>query len=523
MKRYRGLAIALYVSGGCLCAHIAEGQRGPVGNWSAPGNDPGHSGWQKNETILSSETAPSRFKFLWKVKLGSQAKDATTFSEPLLALRLINAKGFKDIVFTSTPDTLYAVDSELGTLLWKKQYEIQPHLSEACGRSNLGIVMDQPVVINFGARRAPGTALPAPPPPKPEARRLGAAAGGGGFALRGIYVLTPDGNIHEQVLATGAEFAPPVRLIPLGAGGLHPLNIGGKRLYTVTDRGCGSTPNALWSLDMTTSEYPVTSSNAQTAPPLDLMGPTLGDGVVYLVTGAGKSDGSAGAHANSLISLSEKDLKVKDWYTPAGGAKANLSNATPVAFTFKEKRLVAGPGADGSLVLLDNASLGGADHHTALSQTARLLNGKHGAVGGLAYWQDPRGPAWIFAAVSGPVDAAAKFTEDNGAANHGSVVAFRVEESEGKVALTPAWKSGDLMNPAPPLIANGVLMALSQGDAKTNAKLFALDAKSGKQLYQSGDSIPTYAHLAGMSFGDGHVFFVTHDNTLFSFGIGLEH
>jgi len=42
-------------------------------------------------------------------------------------------------------------------------------------------------------------------------------------------------------------------------------------------------------------------------------------------------------------------------------------------------------------------------------------------------------------------------------------------------------------------------------------------------LYSSGDTVTTYAHLAGVSVGDGHAFFVTHDNTLYSFGIGIEH
>ena len=37
-----------------------------------------------------------------------------SFSEPLLAGRQINGQGFKDIVYWSSADTLYAVDSELG-------------------------------------------------------------------------------------------------------------------------------------------------------------------------------------------------------------------------------------------------------------------------------------------------------------------------------------------------------------------------------------------------------------------------
>ena len=92
----------------------------------------------------------------------------------------------------------------------------------------------------------------------------------------------------------------------------------------------------------------------------------------------------------------------------------------------------------------------------------------------------------------------------------------------GKLSLTPAWISRDLVNPAPPAIANGVVFALEGGSVR-HATLYALDAATGKQLYSSGDAIGTSTHLAGMSVGDGHVFFTTHDNTLYSFGIPLEH
>ena len=114
----------------------------------------------------------------------------------------------------------------------------------------------------------------------------------------------------------------------------------------------------------------------------------------------------------------------------------------------------------------------------------------------------------------------------NGPATHGSVVAFKVEDQDGHLTLTPAWASQDLVNPAPPAVANGVVFALDEGGKmvpKHHATLYALDAATGKQLYASGDAIQTYTHLAGMSIGDGHVFFTTHDNTLYSFGIPLEH
>jgi hypothetical protein len=193
-----------------------------------------------------------------------------------------------------------------------------------------------------------------------------------------------------------------------------------------------------------------------------------------------------------------------------------------VVFTYKEKELIAALVGDGTLVLLDSASLGGADHHTSLAQTQKISKGaKRGAWESLASWQDKSGASWVFASISGSVEQDVKFAAANGPAPHGSIVAFKVEEKDGKMSLTPAWISRDLINPAPPAIANGVVFALEAGGA--HATLYALDAATGKQLYSSGDAVGTYTRLAGMAIGDGHVFFTTHDDTLYSFGIPLEH
>jgi outer membrane protein assembly factor BamB len=237
------------------------------------------------------------------------------------------------------------------------------------------------------------------------------------------------------------------------------------------------------------------------------------------VTGAGKADAAGEVHANSIVAL-DATAKVKDWYTPAGAA--SLENVTPVAFTYNQKKVLAAPGKDGSYVLLDAASLGGADHQTALASTPAVSKAKADSIAALASWQDAEG-TWVLASVPGPLNNAAKFANSNGAAPHGSVVAFKVEESAGKTTLVPAWVSRDLVHPAPPVVANGMVIALSQGDASTHATLYVLDATSGKELYSSGDAVNTYAHGAGVAVGDGHAFFVTHDNTMYSFGIGMEH
>ena len=89
---------------------------------------------------------------------------------------------------------------------------------------------------------------------------------------------------------------------------------------------------------------------------------------------------------------------------------------------------------------------------------------------------------------------------------HGAVVAFKLEEKNGKYKLIPAWMSRDMDQAEPPVIANGVVYAFGSGENteqaypdrglddnsperihdSTHAVLYALDAETGKRLYSSG-------------------------------------
>ena len=488
-----------------LSAAAGNGQGTPRGFWTAPDAGPAHNNWQKAEADISTATVAKDFKLLWKLKLGNGA--AKSFSEPILFPGLITGKGFKDLALWADSETVYAVDSELGMLVWQKDFKL-PH--QPCGGANIRVVAEAPPVIHFGAHK-PATARPAPPVPEeplaPSARRVGVAAGGGYFGLRGVYVVTSDGYIHEQIMATGLDFAPPVKFFAAPGGSSFGLNMNDKTVYTATGTGCKNIADTLWSIDLNVPDYTVSSYKT---PMHGLTGPAVGqDGTAYVTTGA------AGKYANSVVALAA-GLKVKDWYTP----KSTMLHAGPVLFTYKEKELIAAAG-DAGIVLLDSQSLGGADHHTPLAESTVMAKApKRGAWESLAAWQDKAGVPWILASVTGPV---AKFANSNSPTAHGSIIAFKVEEKDGHMMLTPAWISRDLKNPAPPAIANGVVFALEGGDASTHASLYALNAATGEQLWSSGDAIATYTHLAGMSVGDGHVFFTTHDDTLYSFGIPLEH
>jgi hypothetical protein len=276
----------------------------------------------------------------------------------------------------------------------------------------------------------------------------------------------------------------------------------------------------LWAVDLAAPDYAVTTYSTKSVSLQASMGPTLSGGVAYLVTGSGSATDQV--YPNSVVALSGKDLKVSDWYTPTA-VGGNLQNLVPVAFTFKQQQLLVAPGKDGSFVLLDSKSLGGSDHHTPLFQTPSISRATAAGWGGMTHWQDASGTSWILASVPGPLAAEAKFQTNNGTAAHGSIVAFKVAEQDGKAVLIPAWSSPDLINPAPPVVANGIVIALSEGDRKTPAKLYVLDAATGKQLYASGSEIATYAQMSGVSVGDSHAFFTTHDGTLYCFGIGMEH
>jgi outer membrane protein assembly factor BamB len=516
---------ALFCACVLLAPSVMRAQGTPRGFWPVAAGSAAHASWQKAETQITTETMGNGFQFLWKLKLGNE--NASSFSEPLLVPGMITGRGFKDFLFIGDAGTLYAVDSELGSLVWQHDLPLQPGAHPACGGANLQIATEAPQVIRFGVHRPAGSRPPPPPPPNeplPAAlRRVGAAAGGGYFGLKGVYVVTSDGYLHEQIMATGLDYAPPVKFLPAPSGSSFGLNMNDKIVYASQGTGCRSVANALWSIDLNTPAYTINSYQTQKLTLAGLTGPAIGaEGTAYVFTGSGPADPAAGLYPGSVVALGPNDFKPKDWYTPSVAGKA--LHASPVVFTYKEKELIAAPGPDGTLVLLASESLGGADHHTPLAQTGKVFKiGRREEWESLASWQDKTGTVWVLASVAGPVLPDAKFANTNGPAPHGSIVAFKVEEEDGHIVLTPAWTSRDLNSPAPPVAANGVIFALDGGKASTHATLYALDAATGKQLYTSGDTIHSYAHLAGMSAGDGHVFFTTHDNTLYSFGIPLEH
>ena len=300
-------------------------------------------------------------------------------------------------------------------------------------------------------------------------------------------------------------------------------------VYTSTSHGCGSAPNGVWALDLTAANT-VTTWGTGGAYVAGSAGPVFGtDGTLYVATTRDASKPPS-PHANSVVALDRPKLQAKDWLTTDGAD----FNASPVVFKHKERELVAASANDGRLYLLDARSLGGADHRTPLYVTAKYSAAGEG--GGLATWEDARGTRWIAASVVGGPGADLLFTS-NGLAPAGSIVAFKLVDADGRLTLAPVWRSPNLVSPLAPLVVNGMVVAVSSGEYRGGAvtlsaaerrqrsvpaKLYVLDAASGKPLWNSGLTI-TRAARARMAASSGQVYLVTDDNHLYAFGIPMEH
>jgi outer membrane protein assembly factor BamB len=210
--------------------------------------------------------------------------------------------------------------------------------------------------------------------------------------------------------------------------------------------------------------------------------------------------------------------------------------------------MLVGSGKDGTLFLLDTKSLGGDTHRKPLFQTPLYANESadiagRGFWGAFATWEDSEGTRWVYAPAWGPVSSKAPaFPITNGAAPNGSIMAFKVEDKDGQPVLSPAWISRDLDVPEPPVVANGVVFSISSGEftrqvkdngalytgqerirnSTGNATLYAFDAATGKELFSSGKTMPSFTHLGGLAVSDGRVFATTFDSTLYAFGIKGE-
>jgi outer membrane protein assembly factor BamB len=140
----------------------------------------------------------------------------------------------------------------------------------------------------------------------------------------------------------------------------------------------------------------------------------------------------------------------------------------------------------------------------------------------LATWVDPAGERWILAPLNGAVPLAG-FRSTNGAVTDGAIVAWKVVEKNGAPAVEPGWVSANMIAPKTPIVVNGVVFAAAGGrSGGPHAKLSALDAITGKEVWSSGDAIHSYVTTGGLSAGGSRVYISTHDGVQYAFGFPIE-
>jgi len=496
-------------------------------SWLTFGGDPQRSGWAKEETAISPDTVKG-LQLLWKLKLDNQPKELNSLTAPVVINPVYTNQGAETyIVVGGSSDNLFVIDADTGKVAWHK------HFPNDLPASNAGMagtyfcpdaLNDTPVIQNT----SDGVT---------------------------VFVISIDGKLHALNIINGEDRFPPKQFVPPYSKNWS-LNAVGDVIYTTTSQQCGKAKSGVWAMDLKSPEKTVSvfDSAPVGAGIWGRGGAAIGTtGTVYAGTGDGPVDAAGGKYSDTVLGLSPKSLKLLDYFTPPNAnyltrKDLDMGNNTPVVFPYKGRELVVASGKEGVLFLLDGKSLGGDTHRKPLYQSPLLVNeaadiAGRGFWGAFATWEDGKGTRWVYASAWGAsASKAPAFPLTNGPTPNGSIMAFKVEDKDGQPVLAPAWISRDMSVPEPPAIANGVLLGLSSGEftrqfnesghlytaqervaqSKDHAVLHALDPRTGKELYSSGDAISSFTHFGGLAVSDGRVYVTTYDSTLYAFGLKGE-
>ncbi|MEP7365284.1 MAG: PQQ-binding-like beta-propeller repeat protein [Acidobacteriota bacterium] len=491
-----------------------------AGDWLTFGSDPQRTGLAVGEDVLNAQTV-SKLKLEWKIKLDVPIKELHTLTTPVVVNPIVTTKGFVEVaVVAGADDSLYAINTDLAKIFWQKKF-----------------------TTNGTPKQVPNWLCPNALTATPVIDK----------ATRTVYVITSDGFLHALNLMNGEDKFPPKQFTPPFAKP-YSLNLVNGVLTVPIGQGCNGNKNGIFTMDLNDPERPVREFRTTTTGGAGIWGragAAIGnDGRSYVETGDGAFDPEAGKWADSFLSFHPKALVMADYYTPANRAwitKKDLDqgNFTPAIFPFKGRELLAGGGKEGVLFLLDTKSMGGADHREPLYRSELLINEEAdfagtGFWGSAATYEDKAGVRWLYLPAWGPLASTApKFPLSYGEVREGSILAFKIVEKEGKPFPEPAWISRDMHVPEPPVIANGVVFAVASGEyvrqvdeqarlmtsqyridhQVSNAALYAFDAKTGKELWNSGKAMTGFTHFGGLAIANGRIFVTTYDATVYAFSV----
>jgi outer membrane protein assembly factor BamB len=520
----RSLVVAGAVT--LAAAGVVYPQARSAPDWTTQGGDAQRTSWMPVDPYISIDNL-SKFQFIWKLKVDNESRHGNSLTAPVALGNLMTFRGFKSLIFVGgSSNNVYAIDYDFGTLFWRTHHNYTAGPREYAGSSACPGGMTLPLtratnltppsqLSFFGFARPPRPAKGDVGEPGKGAPQLAeiaareaarsatvsssaAAAGTEGRAAADsapartpppnfVFSVAADGLLRGLIPDTGDLALAPAPFLPPNATATGLIWSDGL-VYAATANTCGAARTAVFAMDFDSPAKPVVRWESEGAP---IAGLALGpDGTVYVSTG-----GSATPHANSVIALEGRTLKLKDWLR-----HDSPFISTPVVFTEAGRTYVAAATAAG-IHVLDGTSLGGSDHRTPLYATAASANVRLND-GGLATWRDRGGARWVLAEVSG------------------AIAAFRMVMNAGGLALERVWTTGGMPWARTPIIVNGVVFALAGGRTGVNAVLHALDPVTGKDLWNSGRTMTSPAS-AGLATGTGQVYVVTQDNTVWAFGIPL--
>jgi outer membrane protein assembly factor BamB len=511
----RGCVFAIMCS---VAGAIGWAQGRAIGfDWPATGADAQRTAWLRLDPNISvANLSKPSFEFLWREKLDNAPRQSLSLHQGVTMNGLI---GFTPASFvTGVSNNVFAVDNDTGYPVWNRRFNAPlPTPTATCPGGMTGasgrvvsLVRDP---LELPAPSAPGSSyrggigLPGEGVPMEIARRDGGAAlrgekpaparrGGGGGVFGGryagpIYAVPSDGMLHALGQVSGVDVETPVPFLPANSR-YSDLTAIGDMLYTSTSRDCGGTPNGVWAITLDAQKKTVSSWKTNGGSPVGNLAFTAA-GKIVVAIGAGRA--STGGYANAIVALDAKTLQPRDWFS----APSSEFVATPVVINVGEREIIAAAARD-RIFLLDAAAPGGADHATPLFASSATT----AAPEALAVFEQPAGTHWVL------VPGAR------------SIVAYRIVQEGGKLNLQQGWTSRDIPAPVAPIVVNDLVFAAASGRGQGAAVLYALDSRTGRELWNSGTAITSPIPPGNLWASNSQVHVGTHDGTVYAFGFVLE-
>ena len=410
-------------------------------DWTTYSYDPERTGWARGETTLTKETA-GRLGLLWKTQLDAVPNKINVHAT------LTDALAYGNLVIVgggaNEKNALYALDSKTGKIVWQKDFPNHEKPPQAPNGTCPNDMNATPVID----------------------RDTGI-----------VYVLPNDGKVRGVKISNGEEVMPATGIVPAFSRNFS-LNLVDGKLFATTTRGCAGATSQIAAMDVNDPNHSVEHFYTSAGKASGIWGRggiVKSPWGVVAQTADGAFDPASGRWGNSILEFTT-NLRVIDSFTPANEEFINekdldLGSGSPLVFNYEKWTLIAAAAKEGVIYLLDAANLGGTDHRHALYVSPRWSNdavrfGYNGMWGAMGTWVDAQGQRWLFAPMMGPAakDTVGEFKVKHGNVVNGSLMAFKVETRDGKPVLTPEWISGDLDLPGVPVMANGVVYVLADGD-----------------------------------------------------------